>query len=131
VTEKPKNPIQPFVTDVNGTLRFKGNQIVVDLLEKAGQHGLNLNAIACRQYSADDRQQLAQLIGYSLSGYGELSYVSEDAYGAANAMAEEGMSEKDARISHLEGELSAIRSALREPMAQLFGIHPDDLGGDP
>ena len=32
--------------------------------------------------------QLAQLIGYSLSGYSELSYVDDDSYGAAEKMAE-------------------------------------------
>jgi hypothetical protein len=34
-------------------------------------------------FSNEDRQQFAQLIGYSLGGYSELSYVDDDAYKAA------------------------------------------------
>lgn len=119
-----KNPIQPLAEDDRGVMRFKGNAIVQHLLDNGG---IDMNAIAYLPFSDDDRQQFAQLIGYSLSGYGELHYVSDDAYGAAATMAEEGLSEKDARITHLEGELLALRSALREPVARLFGVHPDDL----
>ena len=44
-------------------------------------------------------------------------------------MAETGESADAARIATLQKELNALRDALREPMAHLFGIHPDDLGG--
>lgn len=125
-----KNPIQPLAKDEQGVLRSKANALVNALLEHGQATGLGLNELACKYPGAehaDDRQQLAQLIGYSLSGYGELGYVSDDAYGAAAAMADEGLSEKDARIAHLEHELFMVRSALREPIARLFGVHPDDL----
>jgi hypothetical protein len=93
---------------------------------------LGLNELACKFYTpehADDWQQLAQLIGYSLSGYGELSYVSDDSYSAAATMADEGLNEKDARIAHLEHELFMVRASLREPIARLYGLHPDDIQG--
>lgn len=125
-----KNPIQPLAKDAQGVLRFKANALVNALLEHGQATGLGLNELACKYHGAehaDDLQQLAQLIGYSLRGYGELGYVSDDAYGAAAVMADEGLSEKDARIAHLEHELFMVRSALREPIALLFGIHPDDL----
>lgn len=125
-----KNPIQPLAKDEQGVLRSKANALVNALLEHGQATGLGLNELACKYPGAehaDDWQQLAQLIGYSLSGYGELGYVSDDAYGAAAAMADEGLSEKDARIAHLEHELFMVRSALREPIARLFGVHPDDL----
>lgn len=125
-----KNPIQPLVRDSQGVLRFKANALVNALLEHGQATGLGLNELAhrfCEAEHADDRQQLAQLIGYSLRGYSELGYVSDDAYRAAAMMADEGLSEKDARIAHLEHELFMVRSALREPIARLFGIHPDDL----
>jgi hypothetical protein len=121
------HPIQPLLKDEKGALRFKENAIVRHLLDEGRRHGCGLNEIGCMNFSKEDHMQLAQLIGYSLSGYGELSYVDEDAYGAAARMAEDGLSEDKARIAHLEGELNAARGALREPMARLFGIHPDDL----
>ena len=121
-----RHPIQPLEMDTHGVLRFKENAIVRTLLD-AGH--LDLNAIARMDFSDDDRQQFAQLIGYSLSGYGELRYVSSDAYAVASAMADRVTAEGVARTLHLETELATLRAALREPMARLFGIHPDDLHG--
>lgn len=123
-----KNPIQPLAEDAKGVLRFKENAIVNHLYEWAQTRGHGLNELACMDFSNDDRQQFAQLIGYSLSGYSELqSYVDDDAYNAAAAMAEQGLTEDKARIVALEAELFVLREALREPMARLFGVHPDDL----
>ena len=34
---------------------------------------------------------------------------------------------KDAHIAHLEQELEQLKAALKEPIARLYGIHPDDL----
>lgn len=122
-----KHPIQPLVTDSHGIIRFHKNQIVRDLLDHASQHGMSLNTIACVNYSQEDRQQLAQLIGYSHSGYGELSYVDDASFAIASEMAESGKDEKDARIEFLESRLAELKAALREPMATLFEKHPDDL----
>ena len=69
-----KHPIQPVVKDANGVLRFKKNSIV-DFLA-AGR----MNDIACMGFSSDDREQLAQLIGYSLGGFRDLSYTSDETY---------------------------------------------------
>lgn len=117
-------PIQPLAKDSRGVMRFKENAIVQYLLDNGG---IDMNHLATIPFSKEDRQQFAQLIGYSLSGYGELSYVDDDAYGAAETMASTGMSEEQSRIAYLESELKALREALREPMARLFGRHPDDL----
>lgn len=122
-----RNPIQPLAKDARGALRFKKNAIVDYLLEWATARGMGMNELARMDFTQDDWQQFAQLIGYSLSGYGELSYVSDDTYNAAAAMADEGLTEKDARIASLEQELFMVRSALREPIARLYGLHPDDL----
>lgn len=117
------HPIQPIEKDGRGVLRFKKNAIVCHLLENGG---IDMNMIARLDFSAEDRQQFAQLIGYSLSGYGELSYVTDDAYGAAELVAN-GVPESEARLAHCEKELAELRDSLREPVARLFGIHPDDL----
>ena len=79
---KVKHPMQPVV-DVKGTHRFKENAIVNHLLEFASKHGHGLNELACLEFSEDDRMQLAQLIGYSIEGYGTLSYVSDKSYDKA------------------------------------------------
>ena len=75
-----KHPIQPLYTDEHGTLRFKANAIVRYLLDNGG---IDLNALAELDFSDDDRMQFAQLIGYSLCGFGDLSYTSDDVYDEA------------------------------------------------
>jgi hypothetical protein len=97
--ELMNHPIQPLYKTESGTMRFKGNAIVQHLLDT--HQTSDMNKLACLYFTDEDRQQFAQLIGYSLSGYGELSYVSDDAYGAATTMADEQLNEKDARIAYL------------------------------
>jgi hypothetical protein len=121
------HPIQPLVLDPHEVLRFKENPLVRMLVDHGQRTGLGLNELARVDVTPEDRMQLAQLIGYSLNGYGTLGYVTDEAYRAAAAMHDEELSEDKARIATLETELSALRSALREPMARLFGVHPDDL----
>lgn len=124
-----RHPTQPLAADNGGIVRFKENQIVRKLLDRS-REGLktDLNDIACMEFSQEDRQQFAQLIGYSLSGYGELPYVDDAAYHVASELAESaGNDEKDIRIEFLESRLSDLKKALREPMATLFERHPDDF----
>lgn len=123
-----KHPIQPLVKDPHGVLRFQENKIVSYLLEFARYHGTTLNELAVMPFSREDWQQFAQLHGYSLSGYGELSYVDDESFDAAQAMHDNpAISDKDARILVLEEALKAVRIGLRSPIAALYGIHPDDL----
>ena len=123
-----KNPIQPLAKDDHGVLRFKANAIVRHLLDT--HPSCDLNRLACMDFSDDDRQQFAQLIGYSLSGYSELrSYVDDESFGTAAHMAD-GLDERDARIAAMEEKLGEMRAAvdmLREPVARLLEMHPDDL----
>lgn len=70
-------PIQPLIIDKQGVLRFKCN-LAVDFL--LGHCGLNLNDLATRHSSSADREQFAQLIGYSHSGFGSLSYAGDRVY---------------------------------------------------
>jgi len=67
-----ENPVQPLIWD-NEIIRFKKNAIVRFLLDTSQY---NLNKIAEMDFSDDDREQFAQLIGYSLSGFSELSYAT-------------------------------------------------------
>ncbi len=80
---KMKHPVQPLYHDDQGTLRFKENKIVCFLLD-AGP--FDMNQLACMPFNNEDREQFAQLIGYSLCGFGELSYVSDETYNKAEKM---------------------------------------------
>lgn len=125
-----KNPIQPLTKDERGVLRFKRNILVDALLEHGRATGMDLNVLAARYNDdshTDDWRQLAQLIGYSLSGFGELSYVDDHTYDAAAALAADPLLTEDkARIAALEAEIAALReaaNALRGPVAALLGMH--------
>jgi len=122
-----RQPIQPLYKDEHGLVRFKENKIVRQLLDFASSRGMSLNDIAMRDYSQEDRVQFAQLIGYSLSGFGTLSYVDNDTYEAAALMKYDVLDEKDARIQALTEKLDGVRETMRELVPQLFNIHPDDL----
>jgi hypothetical protein len=76
------HPLQPLGKDFNGILRFKGNKIIEWLHDKGN---IDLNQIATVDFPDEDRMQLAQLIGYSLSGYGDLSYVTDENWQRARA----------------------------------------------
>lgn len=120
-----KHPIQPLVIAKDGVLRFKENAIVRHLLDNGG---LDLNYLARQEFSNEDRMQFAMLIGYSLSGAGDLSYFDNETYEAAEAMHLSGISDIEARNQVMSKQLYDLRDALREPVALLFEIHPDDLG---
>jgi hypothetical protein len=70
---KRKHPIQPIAFDADGTVRFVKNHIVRFLLD---QYKPGLNDLAVRFGSSDDNkadyEQLMMLIGYSVSGFGDL-----------------------------------------------------------
>ena len=69
-------------------MRFRENAIVVDLLKLT-----NLNQIAAQvskgEYSKQDYIQLMQLIGYSVSGFGDLSMVPKSVSAEADEKAAE------------------------------------------
>lgn len=76
-------PMQPVTLDKDGRTRFRENPQVRALLDYATSAGFGLNQLAMQGHSAEDRMQLAQLIGYSVDGYGTLSYVSDESYDEA------------------------------------------------
>lgn len=82
---KPAHPMQPIALDEHGRPRFVGNPIVRYLLDNGG---IDLNKIARQEFDNADQEHFAQLIGYSVSGYGELSYVSDVSYQRAEHIAD-------------------------------------------
>ena len=118
----PPHPIQPLVM-VDDVQRFRANKVVRYLLDHGG---IDLNKIAMLDFPREDQEQFAQLIGYSLSGFADLPYASDEVYVAAQKMAD-GMKERDGRIQALRYQLDKARKGMREGVAALYGIHPDDL----
>lgn len=87
-----KHPMQPVVLDDDGTPRFKANMIVRHLFTMGK---LDLNELARMYFTPEDRMQLAQLLGYSIDGYGTLSYVTDESYAEADKAREELLSRPD------------------------------------
>jgi hypothetical protein len=83
----PAFPMQPIVKTASGVIRFAENRIVSALLDFAGPRGMDMNAIARMLFTEEERMQFAQLIGYSVSGYGSLSYASEESVDLADSIA--------------------------------------------
>ena len=121
-------PIQPLYQDDNGTTRFQGNAVVRYLLDN-GSLDLNKLAIAAieENFPQEDQEQFAQLIGYSLGGFSELSYVSDECYEAAAIMADQGIDQKSANIKALSEMIDKVREGLKIATPAVFRIHPDDL----
>lgn len=83
-----EEPMQPVGVDPHGVHRFLENRIVRDVLECSRIAGFGLNEIAVGGYSEAEHRQVAQLIGYSVSGYGTLSYVNDESYERAHDRSE-------------------------------------------
>ena len=117
-------PIQPIIKDAEGVIRFKANKIVRYLLDAGG---IDLNQIALKQFPQEDQEQFAQLIGYSLGGFSELSYVDDITYETAFTIFENGETQDQAEISVLRNKLTKIKVSIKQIVPELFSIHPDDL----
>lgn len=119
-----KHPIQPIYKDKHDTYRFKENAIVNFLLTNGG---FDLNKLAMMEFSIEDREQFAQLIGYSLHGFGELSFVTDETYETAERMAKQGVTEEQAQIEYLKNTLIEVKKGLKIAFVAAFQIHPNDL----
>ncbi len=75
---------QPIITDAQGVRRFKSNPIVSYFVDLCDSHNIaDMNSLGRMTFSDEDRAQFAELIGYSTSGFSELSYVSDEFYSDA------------------------------------------------
>lgn len=69
--------MQAVELDKFGVARFRPNALVQYLLDHGG---IDMNTLAALPgIHPEDREQFVQLIGYSVSGFCELSYVSRQA----------------------------------------------------
>lgn len=85
-----QHPMQPVVEDSEGVVRFQANDLVRDLLDGLLKPDLNVIValVARGRYCTADYEQLMQLVGYSVSGYGDLSRVRPESIARADALAQ-------------------------------------------
>lgn len=85
-----EEPMQPVGVDAHGTHRFLENRIVRDLLDTHPIIDMNEIADSAHRgyYTQAEQRQFAQLIGYSVGGYGNLSYVNGESCQRADALSE-------------------------------------------
>jgi hypothetical protein len=75
--------------ELGGVIRFKANPVVKILLDESQKLGFGLNELSLRDFPQVDWEEFYQLIGYSLSGYHELSAVSDESALAATKAAQD------------------------------------------
>jgi hypothetical protein len=105
---KTPQPMQPVYQDDNNVVRFRANAIIRYIIDHAGdvvhqgspaidpatgrpmhQGRLDLSKLATLDFPQEDQEQFAQLMGYSVCGYHELSYVSDESCAQASVLAEQ------------------------------------------
>lgn len=119
LSRKDKNhPVQPLVIDDHGVLRFKSNGIVRYLMDNGG---IDMNKIAMLDFSQEDREQFAELIGYSHSGFADLSYVSDEVWCIARDMHEKGLTEESAELEYLRGVVRKLMVKLGDIVKIVLG----------
>lgn len=106
-----KHPIQPLWIADDKVLRFRENAVVRWLLDNGGK---DMNDIARQGFDADELEHFAQLIGYSHSGAGDLSYVSDETWYAARKMYDDGLSQDAARAEALREILADHAERLQQ-----------------
>ena len=118
-----KHPIQKiYKRKEDGRECFVPNAIVEWMLNnaytKSGEK-IDMNFLTMLDFDKEDRQQFAQLTGYSLSGFSSLSYVDEATFYAAK--------NNSTTENYYEKLVKKLKEDLRKPVSELFEIHPDDL----
>lgn len=76
------------VVNDNGVLRFKANTVVRELMNRARYGKCDLNDLIGLNLPIADWEEFHQLIGYSLSGYQDISFFSDESKDAAHALQE-------------------------------------------
>jgi hypothetical protein len=118
---KVKHPLQPIIFDKHGVARFKKNKIVDFLLDWASQRGMDLNALAIMNFDKNERWQFAQLIGYSVSGIGDLSYHDRKDLETADLIVEQMVHDRE-----VAKETRKAARAGKKPMRKI--IRPTVVG---
>lgn len=76
--------MQPVVMDDRKVIRFQKNAVVAWLFDKGA---INLNELALQGFPAEDKEQVLQLLGLSVSGFSEYDYATPETIEQANRLA--------------------------------------------
>lgn len=96
--EQQTRPLQPMSLDEHGVMRFEANAIVEFLLDRSSY---DMNSLTVQGFSEKDWEQFAALIGYSVSGWGGLSYVSTAQCNKADELAANaGIEPEETKVIH-------------------------------
>lgn len=115
-------PLHNLHIDEQGTLRFKESKIVKYLLD-------NSEIVPTTIYfPKEDWEQFSQLIGYSVSGWGGLPYVSDIAYEMV-CTKQNSFNKKfeDVYAEQLETETMRLREILKSAMCGIFNLDGGSL----
>ncbi len=112
-----KHPTQFVYLDVDAVARFKPNAIVKFLLDR-GPFNLNWLMYGPFDFQREDFEQLAQLLGYSVGGFSELSYASDEAVAIAEAEAEDVRFHRERLHKPPESGCSCKRSQIGDERTQ-------------
>lgn len=87
---KREQPMQPIYIDNKGVARFQSNKIV-DWLFVTQKISLNEISAMCQNSKIPkvDQMQFWQMLGYSVSGFGDLSFADKEVVAQADAITEE------------------------------------------
>ena len=80
-----KHPMQPIHRDSAGVVRFVENRIVRHVL--AESH-LTLDDLFSLGYDPEDYEQVIQLVGFSVSGFGDMPHVNPNSVAIADKIAD-------------------------------------------
>ena len=81
----PMQPVVIFKESDERIARFQQNKIIRWLCDSGK---LDLNEIASMPFDEDDFMQIAMLLGYSVSGFGDLSYADPEFVARADQIVE-------------------------------------------
>jgi hypothetical protein len=88
---KVTHAMQPIYLDPRGVIRFKANAIIRKFFcrdDEQMSRMISLNDIHVEDFPIEDVEQFWQLLGYSVSGYGDLSFVRKKTVALADRKAE-------------------------------------------
>ena len=74
VVSTAAQPLQPYQMDAHGVKRYRSNEIVRNLVDSGKA---SLNHLAAIDWNLADKRQFWQQLGYSESGFGDLSFSPE------------------------------------------------------
>lgn len=115
---------QQIILYEDGIARFKENKII-SFIFIYGQW--NLKRIASLEFSDEDRSQFAQLIGYRVSDYGKLSYVSDELIERADVRVEQLVNKMEKKMSYnITNWKVKILETLIIPVNSLFKHERED-----